>query len=111
MLLYVAGPMTGLPERNRPAFFAAEALLRSMGHDTLNPAISEDLMGWDCSWEDYMKNDAKLVRSADGIVLLPGWQKSKGAKIEARMARRWNKLIFELIDGELIAMPYRGRAR
>ncbi len=29
--VYIAGPMTGLPMFNRPAFFAAEAYLQAQG--------------------------------------------------------------------------------
>ena len=34
--VYVAGPMTGLPEFNYPAFFAAEEYLRSHGAKVMN---------------------------------------------------------------------------
>lgn len=37
--VYIAGPMTGLPEFNRPAFFAVADRLVSAGDVPLNPAI------------------------------------------------------------------------
>lgn len=37
--VYIAGPMTGLPEFNYPTFFAAEEYLRSHGAKVMNPAV------------------------------------------------------------------------
>ena len=36
--VYIAGPMTGLPDFNYPAFNAAAAKLRALGLEVLNPA-------------------------------------------------------------------------
>ena len=38
MRIYVAGPMTGHPELNFPAFHAAATELRALGHHVENPA-------------------------------------------------------------------------
>ena len=38
MIVYIAGPMTGLPDLNYPAFNAAEEALTAAGHAVLNPA-------------------------------------------------------------------------
>ena len=36
--IYCAGPMTGLPELNFPAFHAEAARLRAFGYEVINPA-------------------------------------------------------------------------
>lgn len=84
--LYVAGPMTGLPEYNVPAFFAAEERLTEAGFTVLNPARH----GVDPAktWADYMRLGLRDVLDADGVALLPGWQSSKGALLEADVADR-----------------------
>lgn len=38
MILYLAGPMRGIPEFNFPAFMSAAADLRAQGHIVFNPA-------------------------------------------------------------------------
>jgi len=43
--IYIAGPMSGLPEFNYPAFFAAAEQLTAAGYDVLNPARPEGREG------------------------------------------------------------------
>lgn len=42
MRVYIAGPMTGLPEYNFPAFHAAAKAWRDAGWEVLNPAEAFD---------------------------------------------------------------------
>ena len=82
--LYVAGPMTGLPEHNYPAFRAAAAALRAVGYEVESPAEPGQVHGW--GWTDYMKRGLAQMLTCDGVALLPGWTESKGACIEADIA-------------------------
>lgn len=80
MIVYVAGPMTGLPEYNYPAFNAAAEHLTAAGHRVLNPARHGLVDGW--TWQDYMRAALIDVATAEGVALLPWWQTSKGARLE-----------------------------
>ena len=92
--LYIAGPMTGLPDFNYPAFYAAEDQLQSVGYRTLNPARSAArhdaprfaLPTAGSEWSDYMRNGINQLIRADGIALLPGWEDSRGARVELCLA-------------------------
>lgn len=83
--IYVAGPMTGLPDFNYPAFFDADARLALLGHDVVNPARE-----WDgvpsAKWADYMRRGITDVCTCDAMALLPGWANSKGARLERSVA-------------------------
>jgi len=72
MRVYIAGPMTGLPECNFPAFHAAAAAWRDMGWSVANPAES---FNGDATlpYLTYCKNDVVLLMACDVIALLPGW--------------------------------------
>lgn len=72
MRVYIAGPMTGIPEWNFPAFNAAAAAWRGAGWEVLNPAEAFD---GDPSrpYRDYVEHDIALLRSCDAIAMLPGW--------------------------------------
>ena len=41
--IYIAGPMSGLPDCNRPAFHAEANHQRERGHIPLNPATSPEV--------------------------------------------------------------------
>jgi hypothetical protein len=85
MKLYLAGPMTGYPEFNKPAFAAESARLRELGFDIVNPAELNE--GNDGEWLNCMRVDIKALVDCDGAALLPGWEQSRGASIEQRLAR------------------------
>ena len=76
--IYIAGPMTGLPGYNYPSFHAAEAALRALGHDVLNPANNPECD----SWEGYMRAAIAQVIQAEAIAFLPGAHDSRGARLE-----------------------------
>lgn len=84
MRIYVAGPMTGLPESNYPAFHAAAARLRALGHHVENPA--ENPAPSCGSWLGYMRLALAQLVTCDQVALLPGWEMSKGASVEWRLA-------------------------
>lgn len=86
MRLYVAGPMTGYPEYNYPAFDAAQAQLRRAGYDAVSPAV-HDITGEIKSWQFYERAALRLLLECDAVALLRGWSKSKGAMLEVRVAR------------------------
>lgn len=84
MRIYVAGPMTGLPELNFPAFHAAAKKLRALGNDVINPAeINIDPAA---GWSECMRADIAQLVTCHAIYLLPGWEFSRGAKLEVHIA-------------------------
>jgi len=82
--VYLAGPMTGLPDLNFPAFNAEAATLRAKGLTVINPAEHGVVEGAD--WADYLRHDLAGLVSCERIHLLPGWSKSKGANLEVLVA-------------------------
>lgn len=83
--IYLAGPMTGLPDLNFPAFHQAAASLRASGYEVINPAeINADPAA---GWNACMRADIAQLVTCDAIALLPGFEKSKGATLERHIAR------------------------
>lgn len=84
-LVYLAGPMSGIPEFNHPAFHAAAAKLRAQGYSVVNPAeINPDITK---TWEQCMRRDIQALADCAILALLPGWEPSKGARLEYDIAQ------------------------
>ena len=82
--VYIAGPMSGLPELNFPAFHAEAAYLRAMGEEVINPA--EIVTDPAAKWEACMRADIAQLVTCDCAHFLPGWEKSRGASLEFLIA-------------------------
>ncbi len=96
MRIYIAGPMTGIPEFNFPAFHAAAAALRSMGHEAINPA--EVVTDTTTSWAECMRRDIPALLTCEAVVTLDGWEKSKGANLEIHIARALGMPVMTMIQ-------------
>ena len=104
--VYLSGPMTGIEKFNRPAFNAAEERVRAEGAaDVFNPAH----FGLGRPHESYMLDtlhaltdavwDEGLLRYVpywDVIAMLPRWKRSKGARVEKKVAEAIGVEVVEL---------------
>jgi len=102
--VYIAGPMQGYPEHNYPAFFEAEELLTELGYEVFNPAKLHNPDDPKATWEFCLKDDLKLVVDCNMVVLLPGWQLSRGAQLEKYVADQLKIDCLEL--GEFIGRAF-----
>ena len=98
--IYVSGPMTGLPDLNYPAFNAAAEKLRALGHEVYNPAEWEESNNFGkfnhlLAFDDYCRY---IVREADVVLVLPGFEDSPGATGETAVARAVRKPVRKLED-------------
>ena len=87
-LIYIAGPMTGLPDFNFPAFHEAAAWWRSYGWEVVNPAESHGGRQ-DLPYKEYVEYDLRVLRVCNAIALLPGWDgpNARGSIWEREVAR------------------------
>lgn len=116
MKLYISGPMSGKPMFNIPAFDRMARKLRERGHDVVSPAeldsaefrllclkskdgdieqLKVDAIAAGLepeTWGDLLARDVKLLADdgIEGIVVLEGWGKSRGAALETFTARLAN---------------------
>lgn len=105
MRVYLAGPMTGIPKFNIPEFDETTSLLRSMGHEVVSPAeldgasVRAHLLRSstgshadypaNMGWSEYLTRDIDVLMNngIEAVVVLPGWQDSKGARLETFVAK------------------------
>jgi len=83
--LYLAGPMTGFEDFNFPAFNKMAVDLRAIGYVVENPA--QHGVVDDVEWCDYMAYDLTRLGLCGIVAVLPGWENSKGARLEVHIAR------------------------
>lgn len=83
MKIYVAGPMTGLPEFNYPSFRAAAAQLRQLGHYVEDPSTNINPTPGD--YHGWLRAGLEQLIGCDGVALLPGWEASGGARLEVNV--------------------------
>jgi Domain of unknown function (DUF6378)/Domain of unknown function (DUF4406) len=121
MIIYIAGPMRGYPRYNFDAFDAAQADLVKRGYEVISPAQMDRDVGFDpdCKevsqtfLDEAMCRDIEAIKKADGVALLPGWERSTGAQAEMWLAR-WRHIpvflypaMIRLEDEDVLAEAFR----
>lgn len=113
MKWYLSGPMSGYPKFNFPAFIDAARILRAQGLDIVSPAeldspevFAHAMASVDGNpgrqggtWGEFLARDVRIIADdVDGIILLPAWEESRGAKLEAYVglltAKEFRRLTF-----------------
>lgn len=85
--LYVTGPITGLPDLNKPAFAKATSELRAVGYEVINPHEIGEPSELLLPWESYLRADLiAMLQGADALAQLDGWKDSRGGVLEHHIA-------------------------
>lgn len=97
--VYLSGPMSGLPNHNVEEFNRAAAALRAVGWTVFNPAESFEGR-LDLPRKDYMAVDIEallaVAKNSGCVAVLPGWEKSRGAQTEVRIAHELAMPVWKL---------------
>lgn len=87
---YISGPMEGVENLNRDEFNAMERRLRDMGARVVYNPIRLSAFASDgkrgMSREEIMRQDISDLMACDMVVMLDGWEHSRGAKLEHEVA-------------------------
>ena len=82
--VYLAGPISSRPYKEAKFDFnTAQYVLEERGLEVVNPM---NLTNEDMAYADCMRTVVPRLLGCDGIVLLPGWEKSTGAQVERALA-------------------------
>lgn len=97
-VVYLAGPMRGLPDNNYPAFDEAAVELRALGLEVVNPTELFD-GNLELTRAQYMRGSLRALLDCTTIAMLPGWPTSSGAVLEITVARALDLELQEYVAG------------
>ncbi len=99
MLIYVAGPYRGDVEANIARARKVAAECYKVGHDVICPHLNSGGMDKDTGLGDefWLATTMNLLKRCDAIVLVEGWEKSKGTQAEMDYATKSGIPIFEAV--------------
>jgi hypothetical protein len=118
MIIYISGPITGIKNNNRDAFYGMEKLIKDhmdrikdvAPYEIINPIriacevdYEKRFEQFPPKWEDYMRACIKELCRATAIIFLPGSEKSKGAKIEKMVAEKLGIREHKFIDDVIVS--------
>ena len=92
MKIYLSGPITNNPNY-KTEFARAEMALAKVGHEVINPAVTNGTLPKSTTHREYMHVSFALLDLCDTIFMLNGWENSNGARQEFEYAARHRKTI------------------
>ena len=107
-VIYLSGPMTGVPEFNGPAFCYYADRYRADGFKVVSP-FEMDEGDHGRPYRHYLSRDMAALLGPDGVTriyMLPGWERSKGAKLERHAAEAVGIDVYDAETGEKMENVY-----
>lgn len=95
--IYIAGPVSGLPNYNHHAFVQAAHEVHALGFDAINPHTLCRHANPD-DWHACLKICLHHLVLCNGIYMLKGWQNSRGATLERSVAMQLNIPVHYSLD-------------
>jgi len=87
-IVYVCGPVTGRKHQETAShFLAAEKRIRDDSNKLIEVVNPIRLCKPDAEWHKAMRICVRWLSMCDGIALLQGWQRSKNATLELKLAQ------------------------
>ena len=88
MLVYTSGPYSGDIDMNIATARWVAIKLWEAGYAVICPHLNSAHFEKDCkaTYEQYIAGDLEMVKGCDAMVMIPGWEASKGAVEERNYA-------------------------
>lgn len=95
-MIYISGPITG-DKAYRQKFRAAAEQLKARGYNVVNPAELDDVLPVESmTWSQILDHCLDLLGRCDAVVVLPGWEESRGCNREVGYAQGVGMIILPI---------------
>jgi hypothetical protein len=89
--IYISGPIKGITNP-KEIFDNKQKQLEKLGYQVTNPFNLLETG----TYEEFMRYDIRALTFCDSIYMMKGWEKSKGANIELKVAQAIGlKMLYE----------------
>lgn len=97
--IYISGPITGCKNSNRDAFEFASRRIYLNGATPINPfTVCADVPDGS-PWRVYMRECLRGELDADKVLMLKGWRRSRGARVEWILAKLLGIKVIYRVEG------------
>lgn len=94
--IYISLPITGRDfDEVESEILYVSGVLEMKGYRVVTPIDFDVNPDLDKPYHELLGNDIKALMECDAICLFPGWEKSKGCRLEHFAAKLWDKEIME----------------
>ena len=99
--VFLSGPMTGIADFNFPLFNKVAKIYRERGWEVVNPVDicrkfkKERVLADKAVFDAMIAEQQEAERTCNAILLLPGWENSRGVRLELKTAIELNMRILE----------------
>lgn len=99
MKIYISLPITGFDiEQVDARCTFATGVLKTKGHEAVNPLDVCGACGDELDYIGCMANDINALLRCDAVVMLDGWENSKGCQLERSAAQIYGLQVFDSLD-------------
>lgn len=97
--VYLSGPITNVKNYKSLFMFAEELAALDGAEQIYNPASQ---IPSSSSWEQAMHRCLSEITNYDTVVMLPGWNVSRGARLERDVALAWGMRVVDFGENKII---------
>lgn len=90
--IYLSGPVTGTDDYMKK-FLKLDQELVEAGFTVVNPAVVNFNLPEDTTHEEYMKMSLVMLEMCDAVIMMEGYEKSRGCNMELCHAIEHKKMI------------------
>lgn len=95
---YISGPITNATQEQLDRFEDASRRLDLRGFDYFNPLETPPPPKDAHVWQYYMRRSISELCEADAILVLPGWEDSRGCQLEVFVAQNLGIPVIDFKD-------------